>query len=55
MFSGSSGHSLAVHHGMPFTTRDQNIVAIMGVTTAPSSSKDPGGTRGVTAQISISI
>ena len=24
MFSGSSGHSLAVHHGMPFTTRDQN-------------------------------
>ena len=24
MFSGSSGHSLAVHHGMPFTSRDQN-------------------------------
>ena len=29
------------------------IVIIMGILTAPLSSKEPGGTRGVTAQISM--
>ena len=33
--------------------QEVKIMTIMGVTTAPLSSKEPGGTRSVTTQISM--
>ena len=53
ILSGNSGDSLAEHRDMPFTTRDQdNDISETNINCAIKL-KEPGGTRGVTNQISM--